>query len=222
MSIVIVFVILVAGIAAVMFLPPQNAKPTTSTSTQTTEKPNVTVFGLVSTMGVGTNPPSMVFVNVKTGNVYNAPMTGNRFSIGLPNEVTYNVSLRWAGNYSWQNGEVLRGQLPINMSNGSMMSQSYNVVEVTPNSMVNVSGSISWQILSSRPASIKFTATDGEEFLTTVSQDRLFSISLPKMMAYEVNIGSQNATGYTAWYYAHQLQVNAGPKVIGLTVDISL
>jgi hypothetical protein len=41
-------------------------------------------------------------------------------------------------------------------------------------------------------------------------------------MTYVVNIGALNSTGYTEWHYSHELQVNAGLRVAGLLVDVSL
>jgi hypothetical protein len=222
-SILLVFVVLGAGIAAAMlFSPKTNVTNSSSSTSQTVSQANVTIFGLVSTSGTGTHPTSVVFISFRSGQIFVAPMTGNKFSIGLPNQDTYNVSLRWAGNYSWQNVEVQRGALTINMSFGSMMAQSYNVVETTPNSMVTVTGTLFWQVISSNPASIRFTATNGQQFISDVFSNKTFSISLPNMMTYEIGIGTQNATGNTEWYYAHHLEVNVGANVIGLTVNVSM
>ena len=183
----------------------------------------MTVFGLVSTTGAGTHPTSMAFVNTTGGGIFTAQLVGNHYSIALPNHVTYNVSLRWAGNYTWQSGEIEIGQLPINMSSGSSMTQSYNVVEDTPNSVLTVSGSISWQIVSSFPGSVKFTAGDGEVFVGNVTQNKTFSVILPNIMTYQVEIGTiTNATGMTEWYYAHELTIDTGTRITGLIVNLSL
>lgn len=195
----------------------------TYSSTSTSTESNVNVFGLVSTLGSGTSATGVVFTNVNSGEVYYAPVDSGHFSIYLSNQETYGIVTEWAGSYYWQQGEVDSGSISINMSSGSSMVQSCNLVELTPNSNVTIMGSIStWQMVTAQPAIVKFTSLDGSVFLANVSTDHNFKLTLPNLMSYEVNIGAQNSTGYTEWYYAHNLIVNAGLKVTGLLVDVSL
>jgi hypothetical protein len=214
----LLLLIFAAGTAAVILIGSQHNTATSSVTAKSEN--NVTVFGLVSTLGVGTHPTAVAFSS-KDAHVFIAEVSGNHFSIELPNVQTYNVSLRWAGNYSWQAGEILLGSLPINMSLGSSMAQSYNIEQMTPNSVITVVGSLTWQIVTLNATSIKFTASGGEEYVTNVSQNKTFSLNLPNMMTYEIDIGAQNASGYTEWYYASQLEVNAGIRVTGLIVNIT-
>lgn len=220
--ILLVLSVLVSVISISIILSHGSYDNTTSSTFSTSQITNVTVFGLVSTTGIGTHPTSMAFRNSDDGRLFVALVDGNHFSIGLPNHETYNVSLRWVGNYTWQSGEIPEGQLLMNMSQGSSMSQSYNLVETTPNSVVLVDGSIAWQIVTSVPSIVKFTSTDNQVFTANVTQNKTFSITLPNMMTYEVEIGTNNATGGTEWYYAHELTVSVGNRVTGITVDISL
>ena len=220
--ILLVLSVLVSVISISIILSHGNYDNITSITSSTSQITNVTVFGLVSTTGIGTHPTSMSFRNLDDGQLFVAPVDGNHFSIGLPNHETYNTSLRWAGNYTWQSGEIPTGQLLINMSQGSSMAQSYNLVETTPNSVVSVDGSIAWQVVTAAPSSVKLTSADNQVFTANVAQNKSFSIMLPNMMTYEVEIGTSNATGATEWYYAHELTVSVGNRVTGITVDISL
>lgn len=195
----------------------------TYSSTTSSTNSNVNVFGLVSTLGAGTSPTGLVFTNTNTGEVYYTPVESDYYSIYLPNQETYNVATKWSGSYYWQQGEVDSGTLSINMSLGSSMAQSYNLAQLTPNSNVTIIGSIStWEIVTTEPASVKFTSLDGSMFFANVSIDRTFTLTLPNFMTYEVSIGVRNSTDHTEWYYAHNVEVNAGLKVTGLLVDVSL
>lgn len=194
-----------------------------TSSTTTTSKPTVNVFGLVSTLGSGTKATGVFFTDVSSGQVYYAPVESNHYTVNLPNEETYSIVTKWVGNYYWQTGEVDSGTFSVNMSSGSSMRQSCNIVELTPNSNVTIMGSLSsWQMITSQPVSVKFTSLDGYMFVTNVSSDRTFTLVLPNFMTYEVNIGAQNSTGYTEWYYAHDLKVDAGVRITGLLVDLLL
>ena len=179
----------------------------------------VRVFGLVSSLGSGTHPTEMAFTDSETGQVATAAVTDGGYSIQLPNHRTYNATMSWGGNYTWQTGSVDLGGLSVDMSEGSMMAQSYNVVQGTPDSMVMVSGSIAWQMVTAEPTTIKFTASDGETFQANVAQ-RHFSVALPNMMTYDVQVQATNSTGYSDWFYFHPLTVYAVTNVVAITVKL--
>ena len=179
----------------------------------------VRVFGLVSSLGAGTHPTELVFMDAETGQVAAAAVTDGGFSIQLPNHKVYNATMGWGGNYTWQSGTVDLGQLVVDMSEGSMMAQSYNVAQPTPDSEVIVSGSMVWQAVTAQPTAIKFTASDGETFQTSVSGTN-FVISLPNLMTYEVQVQATNSTGYSDWFYFHPVPVYAGISVVGITVKL--
>lgn len=196
---------------------------TTSSSSSTSAEPGyVNVFGLVSTLGTGTHPTSMVFGSAGSHQKFEAPVSGGRFSVDVPNHDVYNVTMRWSGNYSWQAGETAGDKLTVNMSAGSHAAMSYNVVKPTPESVLVVDGTVAWQMVTSNPVAVRFTAADGTNITATVTAGRTFSLRLPNMMNYSVDIQSGNATARGEWYYAHQLEVRAGVNVIGIMVRISL
>lgn len=216
--------LLLAVAMAVVFYIGQSgttSSTTSTTSSSTAQAESVSVFGLVSTTGAGTHPLSMVFTSLTTHGTFSASVSSGRFSTQLPNHDTYNVTMNWAGNFTWQHGQAASGTLSLNMSAGSNMAQSYNQVLPTPDSIVAVNGTIPWQAVTSSPVGIRFTATDGENFTTAVSANHTFSLRLPNVMNYEVYIQSRNSTGNEDWYYAHTLGVSAGVNVIGLEVRIS-
>ena len=180
---------------------------------------SVRVFGLVSTMGAGTHPSEMVFTDAESGQVAVAQVSDGGYSIQLPNHRMYNVTVNWGGNYTWQTGGVDLGSMSVDMSEGSMMAQSYNVAQPTPDSEVTVGGSISWQMVTAQPTAVRFTAADGETFEAGVT-GLSFSRALPNLMTYEVQIQATNSTGYSEWYDFHELAVFAGTSVLGLTVRL--
>lgn len=209
----VVVVIVVSGTAVWVALPTGSSSSTQSTSS------TVQVFGLVSVTGAGTHPTYILFTNAQTGQPTQAPVVAGHYSVQLPNHMTYNVSLGWSGNYTGQAGREPMGQLSVDMAEGSMMAQSYNVVQQTPASMVWVNGTIAWGMITASPSAIRFTASDGENFTAAV-QGRAFAVRLPNMMTFEINVESRNSTGYTEWFYFHQLEVNAGLNVVGITVHL--
>ncbi len=204
-------VLVVLALSAGFFLWLPSASPSSAQE--------VRIFGLVSSLGAGTHPTELVFIDAETGQVAAAAVTDGGFSIQLPNHSVYNVTMGWSGNYTWQSGSVDLGQLSVDMSEGSMMAQSYNVAQPTPDSEVTVSGSLVWQSVTDQPAAIKFTASDGETFQTSVSGTN-FVLSLPNLMTYEVQVQATNSTGYSDWFYFHQAPVYAGVYVVGITLKL--
>ena len=197
--------------------------PSTTSSSSLVTPASVSVFGFVTTSGIGTHPTSIVFTSEEDGKTIVAQVSwpgGGHFSADLPNQEKYNVGVRWVGNYSWQSGLTSQGELSVNMSAGSQPGQSFSSVALTPDTVIRVGGAVPWNISSSIPISIRFTASDGQNFTAPVTDQKAFSIRLPNLMTYEVNIESQNTTGYTEWWYAHSTDVSAGINVVGLTVRI--
>ena len=70
---------------------------------------------------------ALTFIDVSSGTNLTTPVSGGTFSIDLPNAAIYDVVARWVGNYSWQAGDMDRGDLTVNMSAGSMGAMSYNL-----------------------------------------------------------------------------------------------
>lgn len=98
-------------------------------------------------------------------------------------------------------------------------ARSCGVAQLTPDSVVEVNGTVFWQIVNSNPAAIKFAASDDEVFQAGVV-DKEFSVCLPNMMPYEVSAEGANTMGHGEWHYSHQLQMDAGTNVIGIAVAL--
>lgn len=192
---------------------------TTQTTSPLPTPATVNVFGLVSTVGQGTHLVALMFTNVNTGVNLTAPVSNGKFSIDLPNGVVYDVVARWAGNYSWQTGDVDRGDLTVNMSAGSMGAMSYNLQVVTPPTILAVQGTILQSITSATPVKVVYTASDGETFEAAV-QNTTFSTRLPNMMDYQVKVFWQYADGTTDYYFATNQTVREGVGVTGLDLVI--
>lgn len=219
---ILVIVVLTSILLAAAYFGTGGEYVSSTTSSSTSQRTSlVSVFGLVSTTGSGTHPVSLNFTSTKTSTTYFAQVSNSHFSLQLPNQDTYRVVLVWAGNFTWQQGSTTGDALVLNMSSGSNPGRSYNAVFATPDSMVTVSGTVPWQVVTSNPVNIRFTASDGENFTTSITPDYSFSLRLPNLMNYQVDIQSQNSTGYQEWYYAHTQQIEAGTNVIGLVVVIA-
>jgi hypothetical protein len=71
---------------------------TGSVSLTVVEPPEtVTVSGSVSTVGAGTSPYQIQFVDYATGVGYTTAVTSGSYSISLTNLRTYNVVVYWTG-----------------------------------------------------------------------------------------------------------------------------
>ena len=121
----------------------------------------------------------MNFTSLRTSTTFVALVSSGQFSIQLPNQDTYNVTMEWDGNYTWQRGQVSAGAVSLSMSAGSNMAQSDNLNLPTPDSVVTINGTIPWQVVASHPVNVRFTASDGENFTAGVSADDTFLVSFP-------------------------------------------
>jgi hypothetical protein len=79
--------IIVIGVVAYMALTTNSFAPA---------KPKeVALSGTVTTTGTGTSPEKITFTSEKNGNTYVANANGGTYSISLPNEDTYKVTITW-------------------------------------------------------------------------------------------------------------------------------
>jgi len=189
----------------------------TSSSLPTPATANV--FGLVSTIGQGTHLVALTFTDTNSGVILTVPVSDGKFSIDLPNRAIYDVVAQWAGNYSWQTGEIDRGDLTVNMSAGSMDAMSYNLQVETPPTVLAVHGTISQSLPSAHPTKVVYTASDGESFEATV-QNATFSTRLPNMMDYQVKVFWQYADGTTDYYSATDQTIHEGTGVTGVELVV--
>jgi hypothetical protein len=56
----------------------------------------VTLTGTATTVGTGTSPQKITFIDKSTGNTYVAAVTTNSYQITLPNQKTFSVSVTWS------------------------------------------------------------------------------------------------------------------------------
>lgn len=210
-------ILVVSGLALVLSMG-----DTRSTNSSTTGGPPlryVHVFGLASTVGQGTQMGALGFTNTRTGASFSAPVSNGKFSIDLPNGAVYLVTAEWAGNYSWQKGAAGRGDLTVNMSEGSTAAMSHNLILETPPTIVAVYGTILWTLPSAHPVSVVYAASDGESFQAEV-HNVTFSTRLPNMMDYQVKVFWQYADGTTDYLFAANQTIDEGVGVVGLDVEI--
>ena len=192
---------------------------TTSTSTPPlTTPPNATVFGLVSTIGNGTQDTEVIFTS-STGDTYIAPVTDGHFSIQLPNPGTYNVTTKWKGLYPWQNGTNFKGQAILNWGPGSKATQSFNIEEETPESLIKVSGAITLKGSVANPILVRFIMTDGQ-ILEAAVKYTIYSIDLPNMMTYTISVMWEDADSNTGWSNADPVTIQASPGIKGQSLNL--
>ena len=147
----------------------------------------VTVSGTVLASGSGTGATQISFYGV-SGN-FSTVINNGKYSIVLPNTVTYEATIHWSGSYSWQSGDVTY-QLSVFAGAGSS-SFSASWIVPTPNSTVTVSGSVTSQSGSS--LEIRFISTNGQVFAASVVNNQ-YSIVLPDDMNYTVMIFLSGST----------------------------
>lgn len=83
---IVVIAIIVVGVVVYVAL----------TTSSTPAKPKeVALSGTVTTTGTGTSPEKITFTSEKNGNTYVANANGGTYSISLPNEDTYKVTITW-------------------------------------------------------------------------------------------------------------------------------
>ena len=75
------------------------------------------VSGTVTTVGFGTHPTSIKFVNVNTGQKFETAVNGNSYGLYLPNQQGYQVTCSWTG-LLWSSGTFDGGSLIIDAGVG--------------------------------------------------------------------------------------------------------
>ena len=151
-------------------------KSTTLAETPTSE---VEILGTVSMTGTGTRLGSIQFQG--EGNFYTPSIVGNAFSISLPNDETYLVSIVWNGAYSWQKGTSFQ---PLELyENQSTVSVSWQLQ--TPDSTVEVLGNIATTGTGTYATQVAFASTHGV-YNQTVSQGE-YVVSIPNDDNYNVS-----------------------------------
>ena len=222
LDVALLAVILVAaalGVGLYLGVAGQSDSQSVGSSSSVPTPTTVDVFGLVSS-GQGTHVVALAFRNIKTGANLSAPTSDGKFSVNLPNGVIYDVVVRWSGNYSWQVGEMDRGDLTVNMSAGSALAMFYNVEVETPPTVLSVQGTILQSLPSAHPTRVVYTASDGESFEVSV-QNATFSTRLPNMMDYQVKVFWQYADGSTNYYFSNDQTIREAVGVTGINIVIS-
>jgi len=86
----------------------------------------ITVSGIASSSGQGTQPISITFRN-NAGNNYVATVTSGQYSIQLPNPGTYAILASWSGSYTWQT-DTITVQNPLILNEGPGGSTNTNLI----------------------------------------------------------------------------------------------
>ena len=143
----------------------------------------IEVFGSVLTSGGGTQATRILFSGL-SGN-FTATVSNGKYSIVLPNTVSYEATIFWSGSYSWQNGSI-DYQLPVYAGSGSN-SFSASWLVPTPNSSVTVTGTVTSQS-GYALSEIRFVSTSGLVVTASNIVDNQYSVVLPDEMNFTVLI----------------------------------
>ena len=172
----------------------------------------VTVSGAASASGQGTSISQVVFTG-SNGASYPAAVSGEQYTVSLPNPGTYNIQETWSGQYSWQGGNVNAGSYSLSQGTGASSSVQYNLPGVsTPDSVIQVSGSVSTGF-STTPTGLNFTNTNGQTITVAVSGGSDYSSQLPNLIGYNVQVLYRNVYGGAQACNAGSLSLSEGVGV---------
>ena len=166
------------------YSPSQTASQSSHDFQVTTPDSDTTVHGVVSTSGRGTNATSLTFSSSLTSEVV-ARVSDGSYSVVLPNELTYEVSVSWAGEYSWQGGNASQQLLLNDTSNGPENADFANVP--TPDSTVAVAGSVTTTGKGTYPVSVAFVSTETGHLKANVTSES-YSLTVPNGVNYTVEV----------------------------------
>lgn len=151
----------------------------------------VTVRGEVSTIGNGTSPTSVIFMD-SSGNNITANLTNGHYSALLHNHNTYTIFTSWVGVYPYQHGVVKETGYFLDLQQGNATSR--NIVAETPNMHILVSGNAT-TISGTSPYSITFNGYDNWTVTVPIVNSK-YSVTLPNMVDYSVLIHYNQSTEF--------------------------
>ncbi len=177
------------------------------TSNWNLQTPNsmITLSGNLTASGIGTRPTNMTFDHGNASR-YSTNIAGTHYSISLPNEATYSVSVGWAGEYDWQTGNVSAGEYSLNQLNGATSSKNWNIQ--IPDTEVTISGTVTTSGSGTEATQILFSGVSGN-FTAAVNSGR-YSIVLPNTVKYEATIHWSGSYSWQNGSVTYQLPVFAG------------
>jgi hypothetical protein len=166
----------------------------------------ITLSGNLTASGTGTRPTNMTFTYDNTTSSFTTSLAGTHYSISIPNEATYSVSVGWIGEYVWQTGNVSAGDYTLNQLTGTSASKNWNVQ--IPDTEITISGTVLTSGSGTQATQILFSGVSGN--FTAIVINGRYSIVLPNTVRYEATI---HWSGSYSWQYGsvtYQLPVFAG------------
>ncbi|MDG6922508.1 MAG: hypothetical protein JRN67_04350, partial [Nitrososphaerota archaeon] len=171
-----------------------------------TPNSEITVSGNLTASGIGTHPTTMMFSLGNTTTKLSTSLSGTFYSISLPNQATYSVSVGWAGSYSWQSGNVSAGDYVLSLLAGASASKNWNVQ--IPDTEVTVSGVVTTSGSGTQASEILFSGVSGN--FTAIVRGGAYSITLPNTVQYEATIIWSGSYSWQEGSVTYQLPVFAG------------
>ncbi|MHB1908292.1 MAG: hypothetical protein ACYCQJ_05390 [Nitrososphaerales archaeon] len=107
-AILLIVIFLVVILAFVLFRTPVGTQ---------ISYPNVQVSGTITTVGTGTHPIRVDFTS-SSGQVYSTQVSSGQYSLTLPNNQDYAVTVTWSG-FAGATGTCNGGALNLNIASGS-------------------------------------------------------------------------------------------------------
>ena len=178
----------------------------------------VTVSGTATATGQGTQDVSVIFVDPNTGTSYTATVSNGQYSLQMPNVATYNVQVKWTGQYPWQSGtDSVNGSLQLNTDGPQL---GYDITDRTPNSVITVSGTATTTGFQTQPTAIIFTDSQGNVHSANVVGGA-YAISLPNGTTYSVQIQWGGLLGSSGKANAGTLSLYEGPGITSYSANWS-
>jgi len=177
---------------SILVSAPAGAANATADLRASTPDSMITMTGSATSSGSGTTMTGVTYT--ANGLSFSAALSGNQYTVRLPNLASFNTSVSWAGSYSWQAGSTNTGMVSVFLP-PSQKSALQDLSAHTPNSVITVSGSIS--LASGLTPSLVTFASNGMQFTSTPSGST-YTIQLPNLTNYIVSInwvgGGQSGT----------------------------
>lgn len=86
----------------------------------------VTISGTVTTLGAGTHPTGIKFADTSSGQIFTLTVVGNSYSIALPNQKSYRITVSWSGLLG-ASGNTDAGILNVNIGAGVSAAMIWNI-----------------------------------------------------------------------------------------------
>src|SRR5579875_183123 len=158
---------------------------TTLTSSSSSSQIHLNTFSLsgnIIASGRGSHADSIIF-REQNGSTYSSPVIEGQYSVIIPNDEEFNVTVHWSGAYYWQAG----AQIVQYHSNATSSSESLNWSISTPSSEVSISGVIGTSGEGTQASRITLVSAQNQTYTAPVLGAR-YNITVPNDDTFEASV----------------------------------